>query len=511
MIEEFREAALDPTVAKVSLNGNLTISEPIIIGRRPNGKGQQFKLIELNGYSITMTEDLPIFKYEASSLSAANINLATTIIVRLGTLIGGSKGAEIIGSYGCEFVNVSFADQTDIQLDLQFCLAAKVTNCWFYNPLKNGLRISRGHFSGANSANSQSNMTVVNGCHFKGWQEQTDTQIEVLSSNNVRIVDCIIEGGNPTYGIKFHGSSTHTRLLMIENLWFECVPREAGIYTNIAGITDINGICTQHPFKLFQVDNNLSRLSVQNAQQIHSGCYAQVTDSCDISVRSSAVHLASRDFWKLADGTNSPTSFFSASDMYRNNLPDVTYGNDVEVEESNIHVFDFGTDITEVEFKPNDPYFILGKFTLETISADGTIFALGNAQRPDDGRYSLVRVRTVRHSGSGLGSLHFYLFGQGLYNSQLSGDYIETGIEAGKEYVCYLHFDGTTYTAGVRGGNSRQYPAIEMTQDLTALTGMKYIFPNRPNGNGFAYGQFEGKFYKGAATIQQMNAFIQSF
>jgi hypothetical protein len=132
--------------------------------------------------------------------------------------------------------------QSEIALDLRFCLMARVENVLVTNPGKRGFVVRHGDWPGATATNSQSNSTVLEQCRV--YASATTTKaFSVLNTGGVRISDCISEGSSVDYDLflsaTMNGQETGpasnpvVKSFKLENFHVEHRVRKASIYVNM--------------------------------------------------------------------------------------------------------------------------------------------------------------------------------------------------------------------------------------------------------------------------------------
>lgn len=178
----------------------------------------------VSGYGATITIDQPdisIFKMMPVDQNDASRVVSQVIPVIKGiSFIGdgliGQKGIEIGATYSMVVEDCSF---TFLEYGTigTFCLSSKWTNLRFSKIGKFPLTIqSAGSdfdgnqvWSGATGATSASNVSTVTGCRIHGIPGQI-ASYTVLSSDMVKLVDCISEGGGDLYDVFFDKQNTTT-------------------------------------------------------------------------------------------------------------------------------------------------------------------------------------------------------------------------------------------------------------------------------------------------------------
>jgi hypothetical protein len=106
---------------------------------------------------------------------------------------GGRKGVDLQASLGSIIINCRFRSQTEVAIDLRFCLMARIENVLVTSPAQQGIVVRDGDWPGATGTNSQSNSTVLDQCRVYASSTTTNA-FAVINSGGVRMIDCISEG-----------------------------------------------------------------------------------------------------------------------------------------------------------------------------------------------------------------------------------------------------------------------------------------------------------------------------
>lgn len=182
--------------------------------------------------------------------------------------VGGNTAAsafELGPSYCSRFDDVSVYGMA-MAITLRFALATYVSNL-HVNDCANGMYIGIGNWSGAGTANSQSNSTIVESSRFYSTSS-TGIPIHVYACSGVWIKNVIVEGSDVLYGIKFDGaSSTVVKDFHVLGLHYECNPgtsSQAAIYVRMAGgIFNLDGAFGQYACKLVDAGATVGYLNVK--------------------------------------------------------------------------------------------------------------------------------------------------------------------------------------------------------------------------------------------------------
>jgi hypothetical protein len=106
---------------------------------------------------------------------------------------GGRKAIDLQATLGSEVRNVKLVRQTEVAVDLRFCLMARLEHVFVTNPGGKGIVLRQGDWPGATGFNSQSNSTVLEQCRVYASKTTTNA-FEVRNSGGVRMTDCVSEG-----------------------------------------------------------------------------------------------------------------------------------------------------------------------------------------------------------------------------------------------------------------------------------------------------------------------------
>lgn len=113
---------------------------------------------------------------------------------------GGRKAIDLKATLSSTITNCRFSGQSEVAIDLRFCLMCRVQNVLVTNPGKLGIVLRQGDWPGATATNSQSNSSVLDQCRVY-CSGTTTTAFMVLNSGGVRMTDCISEGLAPHYDV----------------------------------------------------------------------------------------------------------------------------------------------------------------------------------------------------------------------------------------------------------------------------------------------------------------------
>ncbi|MCW5898679.1 MAG: hypothetical protein KIT10_05360 [Flavobacteriales bacterium] len=184
-----------------------------------------------NGFTVRIGDQKEAMKRTASRY----------LIQDFGAIEGGRKGVDLRASLGSIVRNCRFMAQTEVAVDLSFCLMCRVENVLVTNPAKRGIVLRTGDWPGATATNSQSNSTVLEQCRV--YCASTTTQaFTVLNSGGVRMRDCISEGSACDHDLFLSaagGGEDRTannpvvKSFTLENFHVEHRVRKASIHVNM--------------------------------------------------------------------------------------------------------------------------------------------------------------------------------------------------------------------------------------------------------------------------------------
>ncbi|HQV73945.1 MAG: hypothetical protein KBA60_02005 [Flavobacteriales bacterium] len=124
----------------------------------------------------------------------AMFKMASRYAIRdFGMIQGGLKGIDLKATLGSTITNCRLTGQTEVGIDLSFCLMARLQNVLVTNPRNKGFVLRDGDWPGATPINSQSNSSVLEQCRVFCTTTTTDA-FTILNTGGVRMVDCVSEG-----------------------------------------------------------------------------------------------------------------------------------------------------------------------------------------------------------------------------------------------------------------------------------------------------------------------------
>lgn len=164
-------------------------------------------------------------------------------------ITGGKKAVDLQATLNSTVVNCRMTGQTEVAVDLRFCLMARLENVLVSNPVKRGFLIRCGDWPGANTMNSQSNHTVLAQCRVYCSKTTTEA-FSVLNTGGVRMTDCISEGAQADHDLflsartdgneAMGANNAVVKAFTLSNFHVEHRLRKASIYVNMPPKATVN-------------------------------------------------------------------------------------------------------------------------------------------------------------------------------------------------------------------------------------------------------------------------------
>ena len=156
-----------------------------------DGKGCKLTLgARSNGFTTPITDQR----------MAAQRTSSRYTIRDFASITGGRKAIDLQATLNSAVIDCRLNGQTEVAVDLRFCLMTRLQNVLVTNPSKRGFLVRCGDWPGAGTSNSQSNHTVLEQCRVYCSATTTEA-FTVLNSGGVRLVDCISEGSPADYDL----------------------------------------------------------------------------------------------------------------------------------------------------------------------------------------------------------------------------------------------------------------------------------------------------------------------
>lgn len=184
----FADLPADATYLSFSAAAVYTASADIVL------PAKQFLVIDGKGCRLDLAPQSNGFTCRIADQKEAMLRTGNRYVIRdFGLIKGGKKAIDLKASLNSTIENCRFNGQTEVAIDLSFCLMARVANVLVTNPGKKGIVLRCGDWPGATTSNSQSNHTVLDQCRVYCSRTTTDA-FTVLNSGGVHMKDCISEG-----------------------------------------------------------------------------------------------------------------------------------------------------------------------------------------------------------------------------------------------------------------------------------------------------------------------------
>lgn len=162
---------------------------------------------------------------------------------------GGRKAIDLQASLGSIVENCHLDAQTEVAVDLRFCLLARLSNLRITNPRDKGVVVRQGDWKGATGMNSQSNSTVLEQVRVY-CMNSTTAAFTILNTNGVRMTDCVSEGTACDYDLFLSATLDGTedrpannpvvKSFTLSGFHSEHQVRKASIYVNMPGKATVN-------------------------------------------------------------------------------------------------------------------------------------------------------------------------------------------------------------------------------------------------------------------------------
>lgn len=162
---------------------------------------------------------------------------------------GGRKAIDLQATLGSIVENCHLDAQTEVAVDLRFCLLARLSNLRITNPRNMGVVVRQGDWKGANGFNSQSNSTVLEQVRVY-CMSTTTAAFTILNTNGVRMTDCVSEGAGCDYDIFLSATldgnedrpanNSVVKSFSLSGFHVEHEVRKASIYVNMPAMSTVN-------------------------------------------------------------------------------------------------------------------------------------------------------------------------------------------------------------------------------------------------------------------------------
>jgi len=231
---------------------------------------------------------------------------------------------------------ITFIDFTNIDrgLNLEFCLNVRVISVKGI-PNEYGIMIDYGSTWGGNNSNSQSNHAQILQCRIFNVAGVTASYY-IRGCSGVKLVDCIVEGFAPDYGIYFdYNGSTVVHEITIDNSHVEVACNIAAIYMRgSTGQYNVRNVFNQYSQVLVEFDcpNGYPQVNIEKVSYTHpsttfanknAGAVWKFVD-CEFGpapweAGASTCHPYRSTAWKATAGYFQPTGKYSAAHALQSN------------------------------------------------------------------------------------------------------------------------------------------------------------------------------------------------
>ena len=171
------------------------------------------------------------------------------VIKDFAEISNGRKAIDLQATLGSVVRNCRFSGQTEVAVDLRFCLMARLENLLVTNPGGRGIVLRQGDWPGATAFNSQSNSSVIEQCRVYA-SKTTTSAFMVLNSGGVRMTDCVSEGAPVDFALFLSATTdgdeerfarnTVVKSFTLTNFHVEHAARIASIHVNMPSKASVN-------------------------------------------------------------------------------------------------------------------------------------------------------------------------------------------------------------------------------------------------------------------------------
>ncbi len=204
---------------------------------------RQLLIIDGRGCRLQLGPASNGFTIAIADQKAAMRHTANRYVIRdFSAIEGGRKAVDLRATLNSQIENCRMTGQSEVGIDLRFCLMARVRNVLVTMPKGKGIQLGCGDWPGANTSNSQSNHTVLEQCRVYCSSTTTEA-FTVLNSGGVHMVDCISEGEPADHDLylsattdgqqSYAGNNPVVKSFVLQNLHVEHRLRKASIYVNM--------------------------------------------------------------------------------------------------------------------------------------------------------------------------------------------------------------------------------------------------------------------------------------
>ena len=191
----FADLPSDATLLRFSAAGTYTASGDIRLPVRP------LLIIDGAGCTLELAPGSNGFTCAVQDQKEAMARVTSRYVIRdFAAIIGGRKAVDLQATLGSELSNLKLIRQTEVAVDLRFCLMARLVHVLVTNPAGKGFVLRQGDWPGATAFNSQCNSSVLEQCRVNCAKTTTEA-FTVLNSGGVRMLDCVSEGAPCLYDL----------------------------------------------------------------------------------------------------------------------------------------------------------------------------------------------------------------------------------------------------------------------------------------------------------------------
>jgi len=177
----------------------------------------------------------------------------------------GQIGVHLLATYTSIVRSCSF-EKLDYGSVGTFCLASAWRDNRYYSCAKRGAVVQSGAsyltgapaWTGANLANSASNVSVFENCRVHGHPSQTSSY-GIFGSDAVRMLGCISEGGGTLYDVHFdYQGSTTVKQFHIHMFHCEAPLGKLNFKVKATGKVVIDGVIRNYPAAIYDAEGSLN-------------------------------------------------------------------------------------------------------------------------------------------------------------------------------------------------------------------------------------------------------------
>lgn len=233
----FARLPKDATCVRFSAAAEYTSNGDIVL------PASRMLIIDGRGARLRLGPDSKGFTTPVADQKAATQHLGSRYTIKdFGEVVGGRKAVDLQATLGSVVSNCRFSGQSEVAVDLRFCLMARLENLLVTNPGGKGIVLRQGDWPGATGFNSQSNSSVLQQCRVFA-AKTTTIAFSVLNSGGVRMTDCVSEGAPVDHDLflsattdgneEAFAANTVVKSFTLDNFHVEHPARIASIHVNM--------------------------------------------------------------------------------------------------------------------------------------------------------------------------------------------------------------------------------------------------------------------------------------